>query len=106
MRSVPKVAGHDARSVRSSGASGSGWPAGPLGEGPHPDGDCQPRVHPGRRDRVDPARLPGRRQVPGIQQGAKLVAQGMVGAWNRRLAMLNPDYELLAGPEGVSPVAT
>jgi amino acid transporter len=44
----------------------------------------------------------GRRQVPGIQQGAKLVAEGMVGAWNRRLAMLNPDYELLASPEGAS----
>jgi RecG-like helicase len=42
----------------------------------------------------------GRRQVPGIQQGAKLIAEGMVGAWNRRLAMLNPDYELLASPDG------
>lgn len=48
----------------------------------------------------------GRRQVPGIQQGAKLVAEGMAGAWNRRLAMLNPDYELLAGAEGVSTGAT
>jgi amino acid transporter len=44
----------------------------------------------------------GRRQVPGLQQGAKLVAEGMVGAWNRRLAMLNPDYELLARPEGLA----
>ncbi len=41
----------------------------------------------------------GRRQIPGIHQGARLVAEGMVGAWEGRLAMLNPDYELIAGPE-------
>jgi RecJ-like exonuclease len=41
----------------------------------------------------------GRRRIPGIQQGAKLVAQGMVGAWEGRLAILNPDYELIAGPD-------
>ncbi len=41
----------------------------------------------------------GRRRVPGIQQGARLVAQGTVGAWEGRLAILNPDYELVAGPE-------
>lgn len=41
----------------------------------------------------------GRRQVPGIQQGAKLVAQGMVGDWMGRTAMLNPDYELLPGAD-------
>ncbi len=43
----------------------------------------------------------GRRQVPGLRQGAYLVAEGMVGAWMGRPAMLNPDYELLAGAEGV-----
>jgi amino acid transporter len=41
----------------------------------------------------------GRRRVPGIQQGARLVAQGTVGAWHGQLAILNPDYELLAGPD-------
>ena len=41
----------------------------------------------------------GRRQVPGLHQGARLVAEGMVGAWMGRPAMLNPDYELLAGAE-------
>ena len=41
----------------------------------------------------------GRRQVPGLKQGARLVAEGMVGAWNGKPAMLNPDYELLAGAE-------
>jgi len=41
----------------------------------------------------------GRRRIPGIQQGARLVAQGMVGAWEGQLAVLNPDYELIAGPD-------
>lgn len=41
----------------------------------------------------------GRRSIPGIRQGARLVAEGMVGAWEGRLAILNPDYELIAGPE-------
>ena len=41
----------------------------------------------------------GRRRIPGIQQGARLVAEGMVGAWEGRLAILNPDYELIAGPD-------
>jgi amino acid transporter len=41
----------------------------------------------------------GRRRIPGLQQGARLVAQGTVGAWEGRLAILNPDYELIAGPD-------
>jgi amino acid transporter len=41
----------------------------------------------------------GRRKIPGIQQGARLVAQGTVGAWEGRLAIFNPDYELIAGPD-------
>lgn len=41
----------------------------------------------------------GRRRIPGIQQGARLVAEGMVGSWEGRLAILNPDYELIAGPD-------
>ncbi len=41
----------------------------------------------------------GRRRIPGIQPGAKLVVSGMVGDWARRQAILNPDYELIAGPE-------
>ncbi|MGA8296576.1 MAG: amino acid permease [Acidimicrobiales bacterium] len=39
----------------------------------------------------------GRRRVPGIQQGARLIARGVVGAWRGNLAILNPDYELIAG---------
>ena len=39
----------------------------------------------------------GRRRIPGIQQGVSLVAQGTVGAWEGHLAILNPDYELMAG---------
>jgi amino acid transporter len=41
----------------------------------------------------------GRPKIPGIEPGARLVAEGMVGAWGRRLAILNPDYELVAGPD-------
>jgi len=40
----------------------------------------------------------GRPQIPGIVPGARLIAEGMVGAWQGRLAILNPDYELVAGP--------
>jgi amino acid transporter len=46
----------------------------------------------------------GRRRIPGIQPGARLVVEGMVGDWAHRQAILNPDYELIAGPEaGVEP---
>jgi len=41
----------------------------------------------------------GRPRIPGIEPGARLVAEGMVGEWGRRLAILNPDYELVSGPE-------
>ena len=41
----------------------------------------------------------GRRHIPGVQQGARLVARGMVGAWQGQLALLSPAYELLAGPK-------
>jgi len=41
----------------------------------------------------------GRRRIPGIQQGAKLLAQGTVSSWEGSLAILNPEYELIAGPE-------
>ncbi len=41
----------------------------------------------------------GRRRIPGIQPGARLLVEGMVGDWARRPAILNPDYELIAGPE-------
>jgi amino acid transporter len=43
----------------------------------------------------------GRPRIPGIEPGARLVAEGMVGAWGRRLAILNPDYELVGGPDGL-----
>ena len=41
----------------------------------------------------------GRPKIPGIVPGARLVAEGMVGAWGRRLAILNPDYELVGKRE-------
>ncbi len=37
----------------------------------------------------------GRRSVPGIEPGARLTAEGMVGKHGGRLAVINPSYELL-----------
>ncbi len=36
----------------------------------------------------------GRRSIAGLQSGAILVAEGMVGKHRRKLAMINPAYEL------------
>ena len=47
----------------------------------------------------------GRPRIPGVRPGARLVAEGMVGAWGRRLAILNPDYELVAEGEPDDPLA-
>jgi hypothetical protein len=42
----------------------------------------------------------GRRQIAGIEPGARLVVEGRVGDWARRQAILNPSYELVqANPE-------
>jgi hypothetical protein len=41
----------------------------------------------------------GRPSVPGIEAGARLVVEGMVGSWDSDLAILNPDYEIVAGAE-------
>jgi amino acid transporter len=38
----------------------------------------------------------GRPRIPGIEQGARLIVEGIVGSWSRRLAILNPDYELVS----------
>ena len=38
----------------------------------------------------------GRRHVPGIHPGTRMVVEGMVGGHDGRLAILNPDYRLLA----------
>ena len=40
--------------------------------------------------------FPGRRRIPGIELGARVLVEGMVGRWRRRLAILNPYYELVA----------
>ena len=37
----------------------------------------------------------GRRRIPGLETGTRIIAEGMVGSWQRRLAILNPDYELI-----------
>jgi amino acid transporter len=38
----------------------------------------------------------GRPRIPGIEPGARLIVEGMVGSWSHRLAILNPDYELVS----------
>jgi amino acid transporter len=38
----------------------------------------------------------GRPKIPGIEPGARLIVEGMVGSWQRRLAILNPDYQLVS----------
>jgi hypothetical protein len=40
----------------------------------------------------------GRREVAGIRPGTRMVVEGMVGDHAGRLAVLNPDYRLLATP--------
>ncbi len=40
----------------------------------------------------------GRKSVAGIGPGTRLIAEGAIGNYQGRLAMLNPAYELLAGP--------
>jgi len=40
----------------------------------------------------------GRRLVPGIETGALLLAEGMVGERGGRTAMINPTYTILASP--------
>ncbi len=44
----------------------------------------------------------GRPRIAGIEPGARLVAEGMVGAWGRRPALLNPSFELVQGAAGES----
>jgi amino acid transporter len=39
----------------------------------------------------------GRPKIAGIDPGARLVAEGMVGTWGRRPAMLNPSFEVVQG---------
>jgi RecG-like helicase len=41
----------------------------------------------------------GRREVAGVRCGSRLVAEGMVGVHDRKLAILNPDYEILTEPD-------
>ena len=39
----------------------------------------------------------GRRHLPGVATGTRLVVEGVVGEHQGRLAMLNPAYEILPG---------
>ena len=39
----------------------------------------------------------GRPTIPGIEPGTRVVVEGMVGSWHHEMAILNPDYEIVAG---------
>ena len=41
----------------------------------------------------------GRRRIAGIKTGTQIVVDGIVGQQSGRLALLNPNYELVAGPD-------
>ncbi len=43
----------------------------------------------------------GRRSVPGMEPGRLIAAEGVVGEVGGHLAMMNPEYEFLAAPDGV-----
>jgi hypothetical protein len=45
----------------------------------------------------------GRRSMAGLHSGTQLLAEGMVGKHQGRLAMINPAYELLSGSGSVGP---
>jgi amino acid transporter len=47
----------------------------------------------------------GRRNVSGIKAGTRVVAEGMVGQHGGQLAILNPDYEILADTHTAAPPA-
>ena len=42
----------------------------------------------------------GRRRVPGIEPGARLIVEGMVGERGRKLAMMNPLFTITRTAEG------
>jgi amino acid transporter len=42
----------------------------------------------------------GRRRIPGVELGTRLLVEGTVGSWKHRLAILNPDYELITTVTG------
>ena len=80
--------------------AGPGGGADPQRPGADPHRDAQPRdaSWPTTRARSSSSSRAGAGS-PGSPQGARLVASGMVGAWEGQLAILNPDYELIAGPD-------
>jgi hypothetical protein len=44
--------------------------------------------------------FPGRRMVPGIEPGARILVEGILGAQGRRPAMTNPSYTILQEHDG------
>ena len=103
-RRWPSGPGRPRRSPRSCRASGSGWP------GRVKSVRVQPRAGTSNLECVlsDGTGglllvFQGRPKIAGIEPGARLVAEGMVGTWGRRPAMLNPSFELVAGADRATP---
>jgi hypothetical protein len=48
----------------------------------------------------------GRRQIPGLTVGTTLVAEGMVGKHDRRLAIINPTYEIILSRRDEKPAVS
>jgi RecG-like helicase len=44
----------------------------------------------------------GRRQIAGVEPGARIVVEGIVGVRRGQLVMLNPEYRLLPAPDAAS----
>ncbi len=99
-RARPAGRDHHADRQRRHAPAGQGGGAGQVGAGAAAGREFEPRMCPERRHRRPAPGLPGpSRRSPGSSPGARLVAEGMVGTWGRRPAMLNPAFELVAGAE-------
>ena len=42
----------------------------------------------------------GRAKVPGIERGTRLLVRGTITSLRREAVILNPQYEIVAGPAG------
>ena len=100
-RRWPSAPGPRRRSPRSCRASGSGWPGRVKSVRVQPRAGTQ-NLECVLSDGTGGLLLvfQGRPKIAGIEPGARLVAEGMVGSWGRRPAMLNPLLRAGAGRAG------
>ena len=98
--SASRAPGHHPDQRGPVAAPGPGGRPGEVGPGPAPGRHVQPRVRAGRRhaggsSSSSRAGAGSRASSPGPGWWSR----GWSGDWARRQAILNPDYELIAGPE-------